>query len=404
MTQAKENPPVSLPDELSFENTEIAFAAKTQQELKLTYRVYQLMNYPWLVRLGTKVINGTLGLGLIRKIVKNTLYAHFCGGETLTDCHHFVENLKAAGAYAILGYSVEGKSSDIEYDKSVEETIRYIRFAAQREAIPFAAFKLTGIASFALLEKIQKKETLSDEEMLAWDRVKDRVDAICAAGYEHNVGILIDAEETWIQDPIDALADAMMAQYNQKKVVVYNTYQMYLKRGEGFLKKSLEKAQQGNYLLGAKVVRGAYVEKERTRAQQLGYTDPVNPTKKASDEMYNQAIEFCLKNLGHMALFAGTHNEQSCYHMAQLTQRLQIAASNPRIFLGQLYGMSDNITYNLARAGFNVVKYVPYGTVQDVMPYLFRRAQENTAIAGQSNREFELVKKELKRRKAQKKA
>lgn len=386
-------------DELSFDNTAIAFAAKDQKALKLTYRIYQLMNYPWLVGLGTKVVNKSLSWGMMKNTVKNTLYRHFCGGETLSECAHFVDQLWQSGVYSILGYSVEGKATDEEYDKATQETIRYVRFASQREAVPFAAFKITGVAPFALLEKIQRKQALTEAEELAWEKAKDRVDAICAAGYEHNVRILIDAEETWIQDPIDEVADAMMDQYNREQVIVYNTYQMYLQRGLTFLQKSLEKSKANGYTLGAKVVRGAYVEKERNRAKEMGYDDPLNPTKNATDEMYNQAVEYCLQNLNEVALFAGTHNEQSCYNIAQLTQKLGIAANNPQLFFGQLYGMSDNITFNLAKAGFNVIKYVPYGTVQDVMPYLFRRAQENTAIAGQSNREYELVKKEIKRRK-----
>lgn len=386
-------------DQLSFDNTTIAFASKNKKELKLTHHIFKLMNYPGLVRLGTGFINKTLGIGLVRNIVKNTLYKHFCGGETLKDCHRFIEKLQASQVYTLLGYSVEGKSTDTEYDNTVKETVRYIRFASQRDAVPFAAFKLSGVTSFGLLAKLHNGEKLSNTEKYAWDKAKDRVDAICAAGYEHNVGILIDAEETWIQDPIDQVANAMMAQYNQEKVIVYNTYQMYLKRGFSFLKTSLKQARQGKYLLGAKVVRGAYVEKERSRSQDLSYADPINPDKNITDQMYNQATGFCLENLDSLALFAGTHNEQSCYHLAQLTQKMQIPTNDPRLFFGQLYGMSDNITYNLAQAGFNAVKYVPYGTVQDVMPYLFRRARENTAIAGQSNREYELVKKELKRRK-----
>jgi len=387
------------PDALSFDNTAIAFAAKDQKALKLTHRIYQMMNYPWLVGLGTKMIDKTLHWGMVKNTVKNTLYRHFCGGETLSECAHFVEQLWQSKVYALLGYSVEGKATDAEYDKATEETLRYIRFASQREAVPFAAFKLTGIAPFALLEKLQNQQALNDVEELAWEKAKDRVDAICAAGYEHNVKILIDAEETWIQDPIDTIADAMMDQYNREQVIVYNTYQMYLKRGLDFLQQSLTKAKSGGYRLGAKVVRGAYVEKERTRANAQGYEDPLNRDKNATDQMYNDAIDFCLNNLEALSLFAGTHNEQSCYHIAQHTQKTGISPGDPRVFFGQLYGMSDNITFNLAKAGFNVVKYVPYGTVQDVMPYLFRRAQENTAIAGQSNREYQLVKKELKRRK-----
>ena len=383
---------------LSFDNTAIAFASKDKKALKLTHRIYQMMNYPWLVGMGTKMIDKTLHWSLVKNTIKNTLYRHFCGGETLSDCAHFVDQLWQSRVYALLGYSVEGKATEVEYDKATEETLRYIRFAAQREAVPFAAFKLTGIASFGLLEKIQSQQTLNESETLAWERAKDRVDAICAAGYEHHVKILIDAEETWIQNPIDAVADAMMDQYNRERVIVYNTYQMYLKRGKTFLQQSLEKAQTKGYRLGAKVVRGAYVEKERQRARTQGYDDPLNVDKNATDQMYNEAVHFCLQNLEQLTLFAGTHNEQSCYHIAKLTQKLGIAPKDPRVFFGQLYGMSDHITYNLAKAGFNVVKYVPYGTVQEVMPYLFRRAQENTAIAGQSNREYELVKKEIQRR------
>lgn len=386
---------------LSFDNTATAFASKSDEELRLMRRIFNLMQSPRLVQTGTKLIDSALHLGLVRQFVKKTLYKVFCGGETVQDCQTFFEKLYASKVYTILGYSVEGKANEAEYDKTASEIIRYIQFAAQQDALPFAEFKISALASAHLLAKIHNGEKLSDTDQYAWHKAKDRVDAICAAGYEHNIKILIDAEESWIQDPIDDLAQIMMAQYNQSKVVVYNTYQMYLQRGLDFLKQSLALAKQEKYLLGVKLVRGAYVEKEQQQAEKKGQASPLNPHKKATDQMFDEAATFCLENLAHLALFAGTHNEASCYHIAQLCQQLKIAPKNPRVFFGQLYGMSDHITHNLAEAGFNAVKYVPYGNVKEVMPYLFRRAQENSAIAGQSNRELDLINKELARRKKQ---
>lgn len=388
-------------NQLSFDDTATAFASKSNEELRLMQRIFSLMQSPRLVNTGTQLINGTLQFGLIKQIVKKTLYKVFCGGETLQDCQSFVEKLYATKVHTILGYSVEGKANDTEYDATTAELIRYIKFASQQAALPFAEFKITALASTHLLAKIHNGEKLSDTEQYAWHKAKDRVDAICAAGYEHNIKILIDAEESWIQDPIDELAQAMMEQYNQGKVIVYNTYQMYLQRGFDFLKQSLTMAKQKNYLLGVKLVRGAYVEKEQLQAEKTKRPNPLNPDKVTTDQMFDEAATFCLENLADIALFAGTHNEASCYHIAQLCQQLKIPPKNPRVFFGQLYGMSDHITHNLASAGFNAIKYVPYGNVKEVMPYLFRRAQENSAIAGQSNRELELIKKELARRKKQ---
>ncbi|WP_299455903.1 proline dehydrogenase family protein [uncultured Microscilla sp.] len=386
---------------LSFDNTAIAFASKSTQELQLMKRAFVLMQSPWLVRNGTRFINRTLHLKLVRGMVKRSLYKVFCGGETLQDCQRFIEKLYASKVHTMLGYSVESKANDNEYDKTTTEIIRYIKFAAPQDALPFAAFKLSALASVHLLAKIHNGEKLSDTDQYAWHKVKDRVDSICAAGYEYDIKILIDAEESWIQDPIDELAQAMMAQYNQGRVVVYNTYQMYLQRGFTFLKNSLALAKQGNYLLGVKLVRGAYVVKEQQQAEKPGHTNLLNPDKATTDQMFDDAATFCLENIEHLALFAGTHNESSGYHIVRLCRQMNIAPSNPRVFFGQLYGMSDHITYNLAKAGFNAVKYVPYGNVKEVMPYLFRRAQENTAITGQSNRELELIKKELNRRKTE---
>lgn len=388
-------------NQLSFDDTATAFASKSNEELRLMRRIFSLMQSPRLVHTGTQLINGTLQLGLVKQMVKKTLYKVFCGGETLQDCQSFVEKLYATKVHTILGYSVEGKANDAEYDTTTTEIIRYIKFASQQAALPFAEFKITALASIHLLAKIHNGEKLSDTEQYAWHKAKDRVDAICAAGYEHNIKILIDAEESWIQDPIDELAQTMMEQYNQGKVIVYNTYQMYLQRGFNFLKQSLALAKQKNYLLGVKLVRGAYVEKEQQQAEKTQQPNPLNPDKATTDRMFDDAATFCLENLADIALFAGTHNEASCYHIAQLCQQLKIPPKNPRVFFGQLYGMSDHITHNLASAGFNAIKYVPYGNVKEVMPYLFRRAQENSAIAGQTNRELELIKKELARRKKQ---
>jgi proline dehydrogenase len=331
--------------------------------------------------------------------VKKTIFAHFCGGENIKDCEKTILKLSDNNIGTILDYSVEGEKNEKSFDATEAETIETVKRAAGAKSIPFSVFKVTGVAEFALLEKIQAGQSLSESEKSAWERARKRVDNICKTAHTLNVRIFIDAEETWIQKVIDDLAIEMMQKYNREKPTVYNTYQMYCHAKLAQLKVDFEKAQKENYFLAAKLVRGAYMEKERERAAKMGYEDPIQPDKAATDRDFDAALRFCVENKGKIAVCAGTHNENSSLLLAELMQGADIEKQNPDFYFAQLFGMSDHISYNLAAAGYNVAKYVPYGPVKSVMPYLFRRASENTSIAGQSSREFSLIKAEVRRRK-----
>jgi proline dehydrogenase len=302
------------------------------------------------------------------------------------------------GVGTILDYGVEGKESEEEFDRAVPEFIKAIKYAAKNKSIPFISMKVTGFARFALLEKVHARVILNEDEIAEWKRIFERIDFICKAACDNGIMVLIDAEESWIQEPVDELADAMMARYNKDKVIVFNTFQMYRHDRLDFLEVSYTKACNKGYLMGAKLVRGAYMEKERNRARDMGYTDPIQPSKQATDRDYDAAVLFCLEHLSHLAVFIGTHNEKSCMDAVRYLDQHKIPATTDRVHFSQLYGMSDNISFNLAHSGYHVAKYLPYGPVTDVIPYLMRRAQENTSVAGQTGRELGLIKKELARR------
>jgi proline dehydrogenase len=390
---------------ISFENTQIAFASKSNAELKKTYWVFYLMNLNWLVKIGTKMIQFAFTIHLpIKYLVKNTIFKQFCGGESIEDCEQSIKKLAQYNIGTILDYSVEGEKSEKSFDNTAQEILATIDKAANmRMEIPFSVFKVTGVASFDLLAKIQAKQNLSTEEQTAWEKAKNRVKNICQHAYNQKVRIFIDAEETWIQGTIDALVDEMMKTFNKEQAIVYNTYQMYCKSSLNNLKSDFQKAEEHNFIVGAKLVRGAYMEKERKRANDLKYPDPIQNSKQASDEAFDKALEFCVENRHRFAICAGTHNEKSSLYLTELMEKYEILPNDTRFFFAQLYGMSDHISYNLAQAGYNVAKYVPYGPVKAVLPYLFRRANENTSVKGQSSREFNLIKQEVKRRKSEKK-
>jgi proline dehydrogenase len=384
---------------LSFDNTEIAFRYRSNKDLKRAHFLFSSMGSPALTKIGIFFTKLAINWHLpIQGIIKNTIYKQFCGGETIEETAIVANKLAEYGVGIALDYGVEGKESEADFDAAVPEFVKAINYAATQQNIPFIPIKVTGFAKFELLEKLHRGDALAQEEQAAWDRVLKRIDTICGAAAQQGLMILIDAEESWIQHPVDDLSDAMMAKYNRDRVVVFNTFQMYRHDRLDFLKQSLEMAKAHNYLLGAKIVRGAYMEKERKRAEELGYPSPIQPDKASTDKDYNAAVAFCLDHLDHLAVFIGTHNEHSCFKAAEILQQKGIASSHPRIFFSQLYGMSDNITFNLADAGYHVSKYLPYGPVKDVIPYLLRRAQENTSVAGQTGRELSLIKKEVKRR------
>jgi proline dehydrogenase len=334
----------------------------------------------------------------IQGIIKKTIFKQFCGGETLEEASNTALQLKKYGIDVIMDYGVEGKSDEAEFEKNVHTFIRTIEFSSDKAHIPFISLKVTGFADFQLLEKVHAESPLSVEEQEAFARVKNRVKIICETAAKNGKMILIDAEESWIQQPVDDLVDEMMALFNRERVVVFNTFQLYRHDRLAFLKSSFEKAQKGAYLLGAKLVRGAYMEKERARALEMNYPSPIQENKAASDRDFDAALSFCIEHLPSLEVFIGTHNESSCLLAVALMQQKNMEKNQPGIYFSQLYGMSDNISFNLSKEGYHVSKYLPYGPVADVIPYLMRRAQENTSVAGQTGRELGLIQKELKRR------
>lgn len=384
---------------LSFENTEIAFRHASNKDLTRAYWLFKIINVNFLVKIGPPITNFAVNIGLpIKGIIKATIFSHFCGGETIRECENTIKSLERGGVGTILDYSVEGEDDEQVFDETRDEIIRTIKRAAKDKAIPITVFKVTGVGRFGLLEKLDAKEQLTAAEQEEWQKVQDRVLAICQKAYDASIPVMVDAEETWIQDTIDQLAIDMMRKFNKKQCIVYNTYQLYRHDKLNSLMDDDEVAVKEKFTLGAKLVRGAYMEKERKRAEEKGYPSPIQPNKEASDKDYNLALEYCTDNVNSIALVAGTHNEDSCRLLTELMQKKGIEQKDPHVYYSQLLGMSDNLSFNLADSGYNVAKYVPYGPIKAVLPYLFRRAQENTAIAGQMSRELSLIVKEKKRR------
>lgn len=385
---------------VSFEDTSVAFSSKSDFQLKKTYWLFALMNQAWVVKLGTFFIKLALLLHLpVKWLIKNTLFGQFCGGETIKECDKTIHNLSKAHIGTILDYSVEGEDSEQSFDQTAQEILQTIEKAFQKSTdVPFSVFKVTGIASAELMEKMQAGATLDDDEKAAFERVQNRMNLLCEKAHHLGVKIFVDAEESWIQDVIDELAYENMKKYNTKQPVVYNTYQFYRADMLENLQKAARKAKAEGYLLGAKLVRGAYIEKERLRAHEGEYQDPIHLTKEETDHDFNQAVAFCLENRDVLSICLGTHNEYSCLYCAELMEKMHVPHNDPHVWFAQLLGMSDNVSYNMAKAGFNVAKYVPYGPVEAVMPYLFRRAEENKSIAGQTSREYLLIKREMMRR------
>lgn len=387
---------------LSFDNTEIAFQSKSDKDLKRAYRLFMLVGKPWLVKIGNGLTLFAKRFGFLPKgLIKKTIFKQFCGGETIAECESRINELAKFQVGTILDYSVEGKTSHEDFETTCQEIIGTIKKGNENDNIPFAVFKVTGIARFGLLQKANDPNAeLSATERQEFAGVHDRVDRICKHAFNAKTPVFIDAEESWIQDTIDRLADAMMARYNKETAIVYNTLQMYRHDRLDFLKVSHQKAVLGNYQLGLKLVRGAYMEKERARADEKQYPSPIQATKEACDKDYNLALEYCLEHIDDIYICAGTHNEASSLLLAERMISKGIDKSDERIYFAQLLGMSDHISYNLAHEGYNVAKYVPYGPIKEVIPYLLRRAQENTSVAGQTGRELSLLIKERKRRKS----
>ena len=383
-----------------FNDTQVAFALKTDTELERAYFLFKMIDNEPLVRIGTAVTNFALKAHLpVESLIRVTVFDHFCGGTTEDDCLSVVDKMFTKGVSSVLDYSVEGKEEEEQFDAALQMTLKTIEFAKERKAIPFAVFKPTGLGRFYLYEKIGEKQPLTLEEQNEWNRVVARFDLICKTALDKDVALLIDGEESWMQDAADELVTEMMRKYNKKKAIVFNTLQLYRWDRLDYLKKLHNQAKVEGFYIGMKIVRGAYMEKENNRAEEMGYPTPICESKEATDINYDATMTYMMDNLDVMSIFAGTHNESSSYKLIEMMESRGISKNDNRIWFGQLYGMSDNISYNLAKYGFNVAKYLPFGPVRDVMPYLIRRAEENTSVAGQTSRELNLLKTERQRRK-----
>ncbi len=403
---------------VSFDNTEYAFEYKNDKELKKAKFLFSSMGKPWLVNLGLNVTPAAIKMHIpfTKKIIRKTIFSQFVGGETLPETAAVAQKLAKYHVDVILDYGVEGgDDGETGFDHSTEEFIRVIEYAATQKNIPFMSIKVTGLVRFALLEMIDSGmnraegtlmkryravlDALTDKEQAEWERVVIRINKICNAGAENNIGVLVDAEESWIQDPVDALTMLMQDKYNKTKAVVYNTIQLYRYDRYAFLRHSFDAALERNFILGAKLVRGAYMEKERRRAVEKNIPSPIQPDKESTDKDYNTALEFCIDQIDRIAVIVASHNEASNLLATQLLDRKNVPHDHRHIHFSQLYGMSDNITFNLAKNNFSVSKYLPFGPIEDVIPYLMRRAQENSSVSGQTGRELGLIEKEMKRRK-----
>ena len=386
--------------ETLFDNTEVAFALKNDAQLERAYFLFKMISHQPLVRIGTAATNFALKANLpVEGLIRSTVFDHFCGGVNEEDCLPVIDKMFTKGVSSVLDYSVEGKEEESTFDEARDKIIKIINFADEREAMPIVVFKPTGFGRFYLYQKKGEGELFTPQEQAEWDRIVARFDAICSLAKDKDVEVLIDGEESWMQDAADDLCEQMMRKYNQDKPIVYNTLQTYRWDRFDYLKGIHKRAQSQNFKVGFKIVRGAYMEKERNRAEENGYKSPICDTKQATDENFNSCMTYILNNLKDISLFIGTHNEQSCYIAMDLMHQLGIDKKDNNVWFGQLYGMSDHISFNLAEQGYNVAKYVPFGPVKDVMPYLIRRAEENTSVAGQTSRELNLLKKEKARRK-----
>ena len=383
-----------------FNNTDVAFSLKSNSELERAYFLFKMIGNQPLVKIGTALTNFAIKAHLpVEGLIRATVFDHFCGGVNEVDCLTVVDKMYTKGVSSVLDYSVEGKEEEDQFDAALRMTLKTIDFAKEKEAIPFAVFKPTGFGRLDLYEKVGSKKELTESEKAEWNRVEARFDKVCSEAYQKNVPLLIDAEESWMQDAADDLVAQMMLKYNKQKAIVFNTLQMYRWDRLDYLKKLHQQAKTEGFYIGMKIVRGAYMEKENFRAEEKGYPTPICESKEATDLNYDAAIHYMVENIDRMAIFAGTHNELSSYKLMEYMHDLNIEKNDARIWFGQLYGMSDNISYNLSANGYNNAKYLPFGPVRDVMPYLIRRAEENTSVAGQTSRELKLITAERNRRK-----
>lgn len=383
-----------------FDDTETAFALKTDSELERAYFLFKMIANEPLVRIGTAMTNFAIKAKLpVEGLIRATVFDHFCGGVNEEDCLPVVDRMYEKGVCSVLDYSVEGKDDEDPFDNALAMILKLLDFVKEKASMPFAVFKPTGFGRFALYVKISEGKKLNAKETQEWQRVVHRFDKVCKRAYDLDVSLLIDSEESWMQGAADQVVEDLMRKYNKQKAVVFNTLQMYRWDRLDYLKKLHRQAEADGFKIGMKVVRGAYMEKENERAEEKGYVSPICTSKQATDENFDAAIHYMIENLDVISLFAGTHNEESSYRLIDLMAKAGVSNTDPRVWFGQLYGMSEHISFNLAARGYNVAKYLPFGPVKDVMPYLIRRAEENTSVAGQTTRELSLLKKERKRRK-----
>ncbi|PKV51113.1 L-proline dehydrogenase [Aquimarina sp. MAR_2010_214] len=383
-----------------FDNTEIAFTLKSDSELERAYFLFKMISNEPLVRIGTAVTNFAIKAHLpVQGLIRATVFDHFCGGVSEEDCLSVVDKMYNKKVCSVLDYSVEGKEEEAQFDAVLEKTMTLLEFADQKDAMPFGVFKPTGFGRFLIWQKKTEGVVLTKEEEKEWERIEERFDMVCKKAYDCDVALLIDGEESWMQTAADELVAKMMRKYNKEKAIVYNTLQLYRHDRLEYLQKLHEEARVYDFKIGIKIVRGAYMEKENERASEKGYPTPICKDKEHTDQNFDTTMKYILENIDDISIFIGTHNEESSYLAMKLMAELNIAKNDFRVWFGQLYGMSDHISFNQAVEGYNVAKYLPFGPVRDVMPYLIRRAEENTSVAGQTSRELNLLSQEKKRRK-----
>lgn len=388
--------------QVDFSDTRIAFADKSDSEMRRSHLLYSLMNYPALVSMGTRLASWALKLHLpVEGLVKATIYRQFCGGETIEEARKVIRRLGRSNIRTILDYGVEGKESEADFERTASYLAQALQYAREDDDIHIVSTKLSGLFRFELLEKASGKEPLAADEREEYERGKERVGRICKAAFESNIGVHIDAEHSWIQGAVDEVAWEMSRRYNRERPIVINAVQLYRKDRLQFLQDSLRHARENGYLCAVKLVRGAYMEKERARARDMGYPSPIHDSLPDTHRAYNEGLKFCIEHIGETYVCNATHNEASCRLQTELMEQKGLEPGHPLVATAQLYGMSDNLSFNMAAAGYNVEKYLPYGPVREVVPYLIRRTQENTSVGGQMSRELQLIKKELKRRKSE---
>ncbi len=384
---------------ISFENTEVAYASLSDKELKKAYWLFRMMSIPWLVNIGNSMITLCLKLNMpIQGIIKNMVFSHFCGGESLDESIPLIFRLKKSNIEVLLNYSVEGLEDASGYRDTYEKTLNAIHFAKENPSVRAMCVKFTGYAHTDIWVKLQAKQELTPAEQQEFLQAKSYIEKLCSEAVDCNVHLYVDAEESWFQDSIDTLVDDMMEKYNKEEAFIFNTYQLYRSDKLEDFKKAHQRALEKGYILGAKIVRGAYVEKENDYYVKLGTKSPINNTKEASDREFDGAVRYAVENVTTISLCCASHNEASNKLYFELLTEKNIPLNHKHVNSSQLLGMSDNITYNLSAMGMNTAKYMPFGPVKEVIPYLIRRAQENTSVEGQTSRELLLLEKELKRR------